>query len=152
MYLSKTFLFQAIQFSQTVLIQIIQFSISMKLVLFNPLIGPYQVLPFRARVDLGAMAMKGAPHSPKLQHHWNLTIRLFSVISRTLISELLPLSSGAVGVFYSPSRLSKRSWEIRKKETTKFEYYLSFNLMSFIYNPFYWKGVWSRDSSKFLPV
>ena len=30
MYLSKTFLFQAIQFSQTVLIQTIQFSISVK--------------------------------------------------------------------------------------------------------------------------
>ena len=32
----KTFLFQAIQFSQAVLIQTIQFSISMQLVLFNP--------------------------------------------------------------------------------------------------------------------
>ena len=28
------------------------------LVLFNPLIGPYQVLPLQARVDLRAMAMK----------------------------------------------------------------------------------------------
>ena len=37
--MSKTFLFQAIRFSQTVLIQTIQFSISMQLVLFNPLIG-----------------------------------------------------------------------------------------------------------------
>ena len=46
----------------------------MLLVLFNPLIGPYQVLPFRARVDLGAMAMKGysafpkAPASLELHH------------------------------------------------------------------------------------
>ena len=32
----KTFLFQAIQFSQTVPIQAIQFSINMQLVLFNP--------------------------------------------------------------------------------------------------------------------
>ena len=32
----KTFLFQAIQFSQAVLIKTIQFNISMKLVLFNP--------------------------------------------------------------------------------------------------------------------
>ena len=32
----KTFLFQAIQFSQTVPIQTIQFSISVQLVLFNP--------------------------------------------------------------------------------------------------------------------
>ena len=28
---------------------------------------------------------RGAPHSPKFQHRWNLTIRLFSVISRTLV-------------------------------------------------------------------
>ena len=28
---------------------------------------------------------RGPPHSPKSQHHWNLAIRLFSVISRTLI-------------------------------------------------------------------
>ena len=54
----KIFLFQAIQFSQTVLIQTIHFSISMQFVLFNPYIGPYQVLPIRARVELGAMAMK----------------------------------------------------------------------------------------------
>ncbi len=29
---------------------------------------------------------RGTPHSPKLQHCWNLPIRLFSVISRTLVS------------------------------------------------------------------
>ena len=63
--LSKTFLFQAIQFSQTVLIQTIQFRISMQLVLFNPLIGLYQVLPFRARVDLEAMAIKECSTFPK---------------------------------------------------------------------------------------
>ena len=57
--LSKTFLFQAIQFSQTVLIQSIQFSISRQLVLFNPYIGPYQVLPLWASVNLGAIAKKG---------------------------------------------------------------------------------------------
>ena len=28
---------------------------------------------------------RGTPHSPMLQHCWNLTIRLFSVISRTLV-------------------------------------------------------------------
>ena len=62
----------------------------MPIVLFNPQIGPYQVLPHRARVNLGAMAMKGCSAFPKPQHYWNLTIRLFSVISRTL-TVFLPL-------------------------------------------------------------
>ena len=50
---------------------------------------------------------RGTPHSLKFQHHWNLTIRLFSVISRTLVGWVLPLCRDAVGVFYSPSRLGK---------------------------------------------
>ena len=32
---------------------------------------------------------RGTPHSPKLQDCWNLTIRLFSVISRTLVGVCL---------------------------------------------------------------
>ena len=46
----------------------------MLLVLFNPWIGSYQVLPFWARVDMGAIAMKGysafpkAPASLELHH------------------------------------------------------------------------------------
>ena len=61
-------------------------------------------------VDLGAMAMKGCSAFPKLQHHWNLTIRLFSC----LVSYpghswggVLPLWREAVGIFYSPSWLGK---------------------------------------------
>ena len=42
------------------------------------------MFPLRVRVDLGAMVMKGFPHSSKLQHYLSLMIRLFSVISRTL--------------------------------------------------------------------
>ena len=63
----KTVLFQAIQFSMDQLSKniSIQFSISLPLVLFNPYIGPYQVLPRRGRVDLGAMAMKGCAVFPK---------------------------------------------------------------------------------------
>ena len=37
----------------------------MPLVLFNPYIGPYQVLPCRARVDLGTMAIEGYSAFPK---------------------------------------------------------------------------------------
>ena len=35
------------------------------LVLFNPLIGPYQVQPLQATVDLGAIAMEGCSTIPK---------------------------------------------------------------------------------------
>ena len=42
------------------------------------------MLPLWAGEDLGAIAIKGTPYSPKLQQCWNLTIRLFSVITRTL--------------------------------------------------------------------
>ena len=52
--------------------------------------------------------MKGSPHSPKLQHYWNLNIRLLSVISRTLVEGgVLHLSREAVSVFYSPSPMGK---------------------------------------------
>ena len=52
------------------------------------------MLPLQTRMDLGAMAM--APHSPKPQHHWNLTIRLLNVISRTLVGGgLTPLQRGS---------------------------------------------------------
>ena len=51
---------------------------------------------------------RGTQHSRKLQHCWKLTIRLFSVISRTLVRVgILPLCRGAVGVFYCPSQLGK---------------------------------------------
>ena len=52
-------------------------------VLFDPLIGPYQVLPLQARVDLGVMAMKDTLHFPKLQHYWSLSNRWFNTIYRT---------------------------------------------------------------------
>ena len=113
--MSKTLQFQTIQFrvstvsmSKTVLFQVIQFSIS-SLVIFNPWIGPYQVVPFPAKADLGAEAKKGTLHSTKLQHYWNLTNRLFSVISRTPVvcGGVLPLYRDAVGVFCSPSQLGQ---------------------------------------------
>ena len=70
--MSKTVQFQKIQFRistqfkckyglivKKFLFQAIQFSISMLLVLFNPLIEPQQVLQRWARVSLEKMAMKG---------------------------------------------------------------------------------------------
>ena len=49
---------------------------------------------------------RGTLHSPKLQHYWSLTIRLFNAMSRTFIGErVLPLCRDAVDVFYNTSRL-----------------------------------------------
>ena len=70
--------------------------------------GPYQVLPVRANVDQGKMALKGYSSFLKLQHYWNLAIGLFRVIPRTLVvGGVLPLHRDAIGVFYNPSRLDK---------------------------------------------
>ena len=78
--IAKTFLFQATHPSQTVPIQTIQFSISMQ---FSSI-----WLIDRAPSDVTTQGLsrpgsngseRGAPYSPKPQHHWNLTIRLFSV-------------------------------------------------------------------------
>ena len=44
----------------------------------------------------------GILHSPKLLLCWTLTIRLFNVISRTLVGGVLPLCRYAFGVFYCP--------------------------------------------------
>ena len=46
-------------------------------------------------------------HSQRLQHYWNLTIRVFCVISLTLIGEVLTFCREAVGIFYRPSQLGK---------------------------------------------
>ena len=46
---------------------------------------PYQVLPLRVWVDLGAMAMKVHSAFPKAPALLEPTIRLYSVISRTFV-------------------------------------------------------------------
>ena len=120
--MSKTFLFQAIQFSQIALIQTIQFSVSTvsisKIVLF-------QTIQFSISMQCSSIWLidrtlimcyhcgpqwtwerwqwRVAPHSPKLQHYWNLTIRFFCVISGTFVGVrgLAPLQRCS-RVLYSP--------------------------------------------------
>ncbi len=66
-----------------------------QLVLFNPWIGPDQVLPFRARVNLGVMAMKGCsafskapaslePHHQIVQCHIQARCQMQLVYSTVL--------------------------------------------------------------------
>ena len=43
------------------------------------------VIAYIIRLAYIIFVIRGTPHSSMLQHYWDLTIRLFSVISRTLI-------------------------------------------------------------------
>ena len=69
-----------------------QFSLALvhSLVLFNPKVGPYQLLPLRTRLDLGMMAINEYPVFPKAlvllkPHH-----QIFGVIPSTLVGESYP--------------------------------------------------------------
>ena len=65
--------------------------------------GLEQVLPLQFRVDRGLITIKGYSIFAKLQDR-SLLIRCFSVISRTLVGETLPLCKDADGVFNSSSQ------------------------------------------------
>ena len=62
--------------------------------------GPYQMLPLQARVDLGAMAMKGYSAFPEAPGT-SPSHCLVSYLGHSS-GEFLPLCRGAVSVFYSP--------------------------------------------------
>ena len=78
---------------KAVIFHIFQFSIrtlfKCQTDLFDPLIGPYQVLPFPDRVDLGATAMKGKPAFLKIPVLLELNHQI--VITRTHFGCLTPL-------------------------------------------------------------
>ena len=89
------------------------------------------------------------PHSPKPQHHWNLTIRLFSVISRTLSGRVLPLCRGAVSIFYSPSRLGnkKSGWGFQTFWTSNTHTHT--HTHTYIYISLYCPNAFSRELELF---
>ena len=168
----KTFLFQAIQFSQTLLFQLIPFCISIvfvytqlnvKIVLFqttqfsvstvsmskqfyfkqfslawvhslNIKTVLFQVIQFSISTHFSAIwLIDGTLIRCQLSgpewtwvHYWNLTIRLFRVIFRTLVvGGVLPLCRDAIGVFYSPAYLA----------TFTMDYYYYKTLLEFDSNP-----------------
>ena len=75
-----------ISISKTVLLQVIQFSISIHFsstwFIDRALIRCYHSAAMQAWEQ---WQWRGTMHSPNLQHYWNLIIRLFSVISMTLV-------------------------------------------------------------------
>ena len=130
--MSKTFLFQTIQFSQTVLIQTIQFSISIVVIhtQLNAKRFLFQTIQFCIsnhfssiwpidRTLLGANTLsqsgpgsngnEGELHIPQSSNITG-TLPLDCLISYPGYSlvGVLPLCRGAVGVFYSPSRLGNQ--------------------------------------------
>ena len=106
--------------------------------------GLYQVLPLRARVDWGAIAVKGCPAFPKAPvlmepHHQIVSCHIsghslgsltsLQRCSRCILQphrhslggEVLLLSRDAVGVLCSPSRQGKRlKASMQNKHTTQF--------------------------------
>ena len=65
-----------------------------------------QVLPFQARVELGAMAIKGYSEFPSITGTLPSDC-LVSYLGLSLGAGVLALCRGAVGIFYSPSQLGK---------------------------------------------
>ena len=110
--MSKTFPFQAIQFTQT-----IHFSISMLLVLFNPSIGPLSVATTPGQSRPGSDGNEEVLCIlQKLQYCWNLTIRLFIVISRTLVGWgcLTPLQRCSQCILQPQLTGQQTSWDCSK--------------------------------------
>ena len=99
----KTVLFQTIQFSS---IWLIDRSLS-------GATTPGQSGP-------GSIGYEGVLHTPqKLQHYRSLTIRLFNVISRTLVGGVLPLCWEMPSV-YSTAPVN---WATKERESTTFPYF-----------------------------
>ena len=95
--------------------------------------GPKQILLIWVRVDLRVIAMKGYCIFPKVPGMEPLHQMQFHVISRVHIRRVLPLSRGAVGIFYSLSRQGK-FWGLRilVKTSSKIIHYGFFTTLSFV--------------------
>ena len=63
---------------------------------------------------------RGTLHSPKLQHYWNLTIRLFSVISRTFVESY---SSAEMQSVYSAALADRAKWELKLFQSVRHHFY-----------------------------
>ena len=107
------------EYTTTVLIQTVQFTIHLPFYLTHRQ-GPIRCYHSGSEWTWEQRQWRDALHSPKLQHHWNFTIRLFSVIYQdTHWGWGLTLCRGTVGVIYSPSRLGNANWKVKPSEITE---------------------------------
>ena len=108
-YLSKTFLFQAIQFSQIVLIQTIQFSISMHISSIQPIDRALSGATIPGQSGPGSHGNEGVFHIHQgSSTTGNSLSDCFVSYPGQSLGRVLPLCRGAVGVFYSPSQLGNK--------------------------------------------
>ena len=98
----QTVIFQAIQFSISHLFAL---SLYVKQFYLNHRLDAISYYQFSPEWIWERRQWRDTLHSPKLQHNWSHTIRLFNFIFRTLDWGALPLCRDVVGVFYNPSRL-----------------------------------------------
>ena len=108
LFLTLTFLFQAIYFSQTVLNQTIQFSIIMQLVLFNPLTGSLSGANAPGQSGPGSDGNEGVLFIPQSSSNTGNSPSHCLVSYQDTHWQVLLLCREAGGVFYSPSRMGSR--------------------------------------------
>ena len=85
--------------------------------LFDPQIGPHQVLPFRVRVDQGVMAKLRVLRIPRSSRITGASPSdcLESYLGQSFMM-VLSLCRDAVSVFYCPRRLGRKKKRKRKRE------------------------------------
>ena len=95
------------------------------------------MLPFRGRVDSGAMAIKGYSAFPKLQNQWNLTIR-------TLVGGLSYPSEEVLSVYSIAlaDRAINYWYYIRFQDIQSF----FFSFLFFKWRTYFWLSIYMRVS------
>ena len=86
----QTFLFLTIQF---IIGHLFTLSLDFKQVYLTHRLDPIRCYHSGSGLIWGQCQRRSTPHSPKFQHYGSLTIRLFSIMSRTPIWRVLPLWS-----------------------------------------------------------
>ena len=109
-YLSKIFLFLAIQFHQTILIETIQFSISIQFSSIQPIdkaLSSATTLEQSGPISNGNEEVLCIPQSSRIIGTSPSDCLVDIQDTRWWGEGVLPICIGAVSVFYSPGRLGK---------------------------------------------
>ena len=111
--MSKTFLFQAIQFCQTVLIQTIQFNMNMQISsiwLIDRTLSGATTQGYSGPGSNGIEWMLHIPQNSSITRTWPSDCLLSYSRHSLWLAGILPLCRGTVSVFYSLSQLVRNKW------------------------------------------